>query len=127
MRLVTIDGHEFYIRLECMVIKIRDDDLWQIRAAVSDITERKSAQTQRDTLITELQKALSEVKTLRGFLPICANCKDIRNDRGYWEKIETYIRDRSDAEFSHSLCPKCAKELYPYMDIYDDNDQVIED
>ena len=127
VRLVIKDGHEFYARIECMVIKIRDGDLWQIRAAVSDITERKSAQTQRDKLITELQKALSEVKTLRGFLPICANCKDIRDDRGYWEKIEIYIHDRSDAEFSHSLCPTCAKELYPYMDIYDDNDEVIED
>jgi DNA repair exonuclease SbcCD ATPase subunit len=110
-----------------MVIKIRDDDLRQIRAAVSDITERKLAQEQRSKLITKLQKALSEVKTLRGFLPICANCKDIRNDKGYWEKIETYIHDRSDAEFSHSLCPVCAKKLYPYMDIYDDNDEVAED
>jgi PAS domain S-box-containing protein len=127
LRLVKKDGHEFHVCLECMVIKIRDDDLRQIRAAVSDITERKLAQAQRSKLITKLQKALSEVKTLRGFLPICANCKDIRNDKGYWEKIETYIHDRSDAEFSHSLCPVCAKELYPYMDIYDDNDEVAED
>ena len=79
------------------------------------------AQEQRDKLIAELQKALSEVKTLRSFLPICANCKNIRNDKGYWEKIETYIHDHSDAEFSHGICPECAKKLYPDIDIYDED------
>ena len=61
----------------------------------------------------ELQKALDEVKQLRGFLPICANCKDIRDDQGYWEKIETYISNHSEATFTHSICPDCAKKLYP--------------
>ena len=121
LRLVKKDGHEFYARMECMAIKNRGDDLRQIRAAVSDITERKQAEEQRDKLIAELQKALSEVKTLRGFLPICANCKNIRNDKGYWEKIETYIHDHSDAEFSHGICPECAKKLYPDIDIYDED------
>lgn len=120
LRLVKKDGHEFYARMECMAIKNRGDDLRQIRAAVSDITERKQAEEQRDKLIAELQKALSEVKTLRGFLPICANCKNIRNDKGYWEKIETYIHDHSDAEFTHGICPECAKKLYPDIDIYDE-------
>ena len=121
LRLVKKDGHEFYARMECMAIKNRGDDLRQIRAAVSDITERKQAEEQRDELIAELQKALSEVKTLRGFLPICANCKNIRNDKGYWEKIETYIHDHSDAEFTHGICPECAKKLYPDIDIYDED------
>ena len=60
-----------------------------------------------------LQKRLDEIKQLRGILPICAKCKKIRNDKGYWEKIEVYIGEHSDAEFSHGLCPECAKELYP--------------
>lgn len=61
----------------------------------------------------ELEKALSEVKKLSGFIPICANCKKIRDDKGYWNQIEEYIRNHSEAEFSHSLCPECAKKLYP--------------
>ncbi len=60
-----------------------------------------------------LQKRLDEIKQLRGILPICAKCKKIRNDKGYWEKIEVYIGEHSDAEFSHGLCPECAKILYP--------------
>jgi hypothetical protein len=60
----------------------------------------------------ELQKALSEVKTLSGLLPICASCKKIRDDKGYWNQIELYIRNHSEAEFSHSLCPFCAEKLY---------------
>jgi len=60
-----------------------------------------------------LQKRLDEIKQLRGILPICANCKKIRNDKGYWEMIEKYIGEHSDAEFSHGLCPVCAKNLYP--------------
>ncbi len=60
----------------------------------------------------ELQKALSEIKTLSGLLPICASCKKIRDDKGYWNQIELYIRDRSEAEFSHGICPLCAEKLY---------------
>jgi hypothetical protein len=61
----------------------------------------------------DLQGALDQVKTLKGLLPICASCKKIRDDRGYWQHVETYIRDRSEAEFSHSICPDCFKKLYP--------------
>lgn len=60
----------------------------------------------------ELQKALSEIKTLSGLLPICASCKKIRDDKGYWNQLELYIRDHSEAEFSHSICPSCADKLY---------------
>lgn len=61
----------------------------------------------------ELHIALDEVKTLSGYLPICASCKQIRDDKGYWTQIESYIRDHSDAEFSHGICPDCAGKLYP--------------
>ena len=67
--------------------------------------------TQRD----DLQQALDEIKTLKGILPICANCKKIRDDEGYWNQIEGYIREHSQADFSHGICPDCAKKLYPEL------------
>lgn len=60
----------------------------------------------------ELQEALGHVKRLQGLLPICSACKKIRNDRGYWQQIESYIREHSDAEFTHSICPECMEKLY---------------
>lgn len=69
----------------------------------------------QETLIAELKKALSQVKTLRGMLPICASCKKIRDDQGYWHQIETYIRDHSEADFSHGICMDCARKLYPEL------------
>lgn len=67
--------------------------------------------------VAQLEKALAEVKTLRGILPICSFCKKIRDDSGYWNQLEVYVRDRSDADFSHSICPDCIKTHYP--DLYD--------
>jgi PleD family two-component response regulator len=61
----------------------------------------------------QLQEALANVKTLKGLLPICANCKKIRDDEGYWQQVEVYVRDHSEAEFSHGICPDCIKKLYP--------------
>jgi len=80
-----------------------------------DITARKQAEEEREKLIAKLQAALDNIKTLKGLLPICANCKKIRDDKGYWNQIEAYIRDRSDAQFSHSICPDCAAKLYSYL------------
>ena len=70
-------------------------------------------EVEREKLIRELQEAVAKVKTLSGFLPICMSCKKIRNDKGYWEQVEVYIRDHSEAEFSHGICPDCMKKLYP--------------
>jgi PAS domain S-box-containing protein len=78
-------------------------------------TERRQAEEDREKFILELQKALSEVKTLSGLLPICASCKKIRDDSGYWNQIESYISKRSSAEFSHAICPECAEKLYPEL------------
>lgn len=78
-----------------------------------DITERKQAEGEREQLIKDLQKALSEVKTLQGFLPICGFCKKIRNDDGYWDQIELYISKHSDTEFSHGMCPECLEKHFP--------------
>jgi PAS domain S-box-containing protein len=80
---------------------------------VKDISEKKRAELERETLIAELREALSRVKTLSGLLPICASCKRIRDDRGSWNPIEVYIHDRSNAQFSHGICPDCARKLYP--------------
>ena len=80
-----------------------------------DIGERKRAEEERERLIGKLQEALAKVKTLSGLLPICASCKRIRNDQGYWQQIEAYIRDHSEAEFSHSVCPECSEKLYPEL------------
>lgn len=74
-------------------------------------------QLQLEKKNTELQKALDEIKVLRGCLPICAACKKIRNDKGYWEQIESYISNHSEAHFTHGCCQECAKKLYPdYVD-----------
>ena len=68
---------------------------------------------ERDALIHQLQEALSRVKTLSGLLPICASCKKIRDDKGYWERLEIYLTDHTDVSFTHSVCPDCLKKLYP--------------
>ncbi|MHB9097760.1 MAG: response regulator [Syntrophales bacterium] len=65
--------------------------------------------------IEELHRALDQIKTLRGIVPICSNCKKIRDDQGYWNQVEVYVRDHTEAEFSHSICPECRKELYPEL------------
>jgi PAS domain S-box-containing protein len=78
-----------------------------------DITKRKQLEEEQERLIGELREAITKIKTLSGMLPICAACKKIRNDSGYWEQLEVYIKSRSEAEFSHGICPDCAKKLYP--------------
>lgn len=80
---------------------------------IKEIAERKRVEEERERLIVELKEALNKIKTLSGLLPICMDCKKIRNDEGYWEQIEVYIRDRSEADFSHSICPECMKKRYP--------------
>jgi hypothetical protein len=72
-----------------------------------------------------LQQALAEVKTLNGLLPICASCKKIRDDQGYWQEVEQYIGSRTDADFSHGLCPECFKKLFP--DIYREKYEHVEE
>lgn len=90
----------------------------ELTLAQQEIERRKALEQEREKLIAELQQAISEIKTLRGFLPICASCKKIRDDEGYWQQIEQYIQDRSDAQFSHSICPECTKRLYPELNLF---------
>jgi PAS domain S-box-containing protein len=79
---------------------------------LEDITERRQAVQERERMIDELKESLASVKTLRGLIPICASCKKIRDDKGYWSQVEVYVRDHSEAEFSHGICPDCMKKLY---------------
>lgn len=92
-------------------IKIKGKKL--LYSIIHDISERKQAEEEREKLILELKAALLEINTLSGLLPICSSCKKIRDDQGYWQQIESYIRAHSQVEFTHSVCPECAERLYP--------------
>ena len=89
----------------------------KLSLAHQEIRRREAAEKERDKVIQELRKALSEVKTLRGLIPICAGCKSIRDDKGYWNRLEAYIQKHSEAEFSHGICPDCMDKLYPDMKV----------
>lgn len=90
--------------------------------------ERKQTLMEKDKLIVKLREALADVKTLSGLLPICASCKHIRDDKGYWHQVEVFIQQHSSAVFTHGLCPKCTQKLYPKTAAGDDiPDQHSED
>jgi PAS domain S-box-containing protein len=89
------------------------DNQKSILSSIGDITERKQIETERERLITELQGAIEQIKTLKGIVPICASCKKIRDDKGYWEQVEAYVSRHTEAQFSHGICPDCLKRLYP--------------
>ncbi len=97
-----------------LTIKQKHDHL------TDELKRRLQAEKEKEKLITDLKHALAQVKRLSGLVPICSFCKQIRDDKGYWNQIETYIQDHSEAEFSHSICQECAKEHYPDLDIYKD-------
>lgn len=77
------------------------------------ILQKKELEIDREKLILKLQDALEKIKTLRGIIPICASCKKIRDDKGYWNQIEIYIKEHAEVDFSHGICPECVKKLYP--------------
>lgn len=109
--------------INCTATAIRDQKgkvLYSI-GMIEDITERKSAELVRENLIIGLKDALAKIKTLKGLLPMCAWCKKIRDDKGYWKRVETYIREHSDASFTHGICPDCLKKENPaaYKKVFD--------
>jgi len=123
-RIVTKDGKIKWLADRTYIRRDEKGKITHYQGIVLDITERKRAE---ETLMQErnkLQDALAKGKMLSGLLPICASCKKIRDDKGYWNQIESYIRKHSEAEFSHSLCLECAKRLYPFLEIYKDKSQV---
>jgi PAS domain S-box-containing protein len=106
------DGTTVWTEVKITTLRDSDGQPVEFIGVTRDITERKRIEAEREKLIRDLQKALSEVKKLKGIFPICASCKKIRDDKGYWRQIEAYIRDHSEAEFSHGICPDCMKKLY---------------
>lgn len=117
---ISLKLHNRYILLK--LLPVTDDQQQQsIIVLIRDISRQKHAEqelkkiavSEREELISELQEALEKVKLLSGIFPICSSCKQIRDDKGYWHQVETYIKNHSEAEFSHSICPDCAERLYP--------------
>ena len=82
---------------------------------LQDITDRKRLEKEREEMIESLEKALAEIKTLRGFIPICCHCKKIRTDEGFWQQIEKYISEHSEVVFSHGICPDCMEKFYSHL------------
>ena len=105
------DGTTFHVEVNSEFIRDAAGSPSGMVIVVRDITARKQAELERERLIRELRDAMASLKTLSGLLPICANCKKIRDDAGYWNRIESYISRHSEATFSHGLCPDCAHEF----------------
>lgn len=102
------DMHELWMRMFICMLFI----IFGIYAQ-GIIDKLKAVEKERENLISELQTSLEEIKTLRNILPICSSCKKIRDDKGDWHFLEIYLRDHSQTEFSHGICPECMKKLYP--------------
>lgn len=122
--------HGRYLLLK--MVPVLDEGLRSVIVLIDDITQRKIAELELEKYrmhledlvaqrAAELQEALSKVKQLSGFLPICASCKKIRDDKGYWNQIESYISQHSEAEFTHGICPDCVKKLYSDLEVYKSN------
>lgn len=108
------DGEFTFITLK-FPVHDENGEIYAVGGFCTDITERKKIEKEKENLIGRLQTALDEVKTLRGIIPICSFCKKMRDDKGYWNRVETYIAERTDADFSHALCPDCVREHYPEL------------
>ena len=109
----TAKGRLIWVRSIGEAVRDAEGRIIRLQGAFQDITKRKQVEVEREKLIKELQDALAEVKTLRGILPICMHCKMIRNDAGAWTQLELYIKEHTDADFSHGMCEPCAKKMYP--------------
>jgi hypothetical protein len=112
-RVIRRDGEVRHILARARIIKDESGRVMSRSGANQDITERKQAEEEQERLVLELKEALSHIKTLQGILNICSYCHKIRNDEGKWEQMELYIRDRSEADFSHGMCPECLAKYYP--------------
>jgi PAS domain S-box-containing protein len=106
------DGTIFPVEISSVIFRDTEGEL-RTCIIMRDISERRAAEKERELLIGQLQEALAKVRTLSGLLPICAACRKIRDEHGCWHNLETYIRNHTEAEFSHGICPECRKRLYP--------------
>jgi PAS domain S-box-containing protein len=110
----AVDGDRYYMTSVRPQLDA-EDGVNSVVCISKEITERKRVEVEREQLIKELQAALAKVRTLSGLLPICAHCKKVRDDEGYWTRIESYISAHTQAEFSHGICPECAFNAFPEM------------
>jgi hypothetical protein len=110
---INPDGAEGFLLTTKVPLRDTDQQIVGVVGIGRDITEQKNSAQEREKLITELQEAMARIKTLHGLIPICASCKKIRDDHGYWHQVEAYVAEHSDAQFSHGLCPDCFEHLYP--------------
>lgn len=94
---------------------------------VTELNKRLAIEKEQKKLIRKLQNAVEKINTLSGLLPICSACKKVRDDKGYWQQIETYVQDHSPAEFSHSICPECAEKHYPDFKLYKEKNNITND
>ena len=117
-RIKSKDGGIRWIQDRGQVVCDEKGEIEYISGVFFDITEHKRTEEEREKLVKELQESLKEIKTLRGILPLCSFCKKIRDDKGYWEQVDVYIHKHLQADISHSICPDCAKEHYPDLDIH---------
>ena len=108
---VTKDGRKILVEGRCN-LKCEDGKAVDLLGIFRDITDRKKAEVEKMKMIKDLQKALDEVATLRGIIPICSKCKKIRSDDGYWQQVDQYITEHTDAKLTHGICQHCADELY---------------
>jgi len=111
-RVVRPDGELRHIQARNVVITDEHGQAIRMAGTSLDITDRKLAEENQQTLLRELQASVAEVRVLKGMLPICANCKRVRTDGGTWEPVESYVRERTNAEFTHGLCPDCARATW---------------
>jgi PAS domain S-box-containing protein len=109
-RYVKKNRESLWINLTATVIHDREGSVLYGIGMIDDITGRKAAEQEREQLISQLKEALANIKTLKGLIPICAWCKKIRDDRGYWKKVETYIQEHSEASFTAGICPTCLQK-----------------
>ena len=86
------------------------------------MSERIQREKELEEKVARLEDAMNQVNTLKGLLPICSYCKKIRDDKGYWNQLESYIGTRADVDFSHSICPECAEKYFPDLDLFGDED-----
>jgi PAS domain S-box-containing protein len=112
VRLRLASGDWLDVELLLSTFSIRGISGHRILLSARSIAERKRSQQEREQLIHELQEAFAKIKVLSGFIPICASCKKIRDDQGYWNQLEAYIQSHTEAQFSHGICPDCATALY---------------
>ncbi len=119
-RYVKKNQESVWVELTTTMIHDQEGKALYALGMVKDISERKVAEQEREQLISQLKEALTKIKTLRGLIPICAWCKKIRDDAGYWTRVETYIREHSDGSFTHCICPSCLSKEDPvtYQEIF---------